>query len=397
MGAFGLPTGQDPMMSYGQANPIAPTTQGTFQTGSMPSYEQPGVEQSSRSWMEHAQMLERSMEGLWAQLNELRGVEHMDKVHSPNPALRPAKPVKFKGTKEDADHVEGWLFSLEKTFEYYPGSMETDKARIAYAITMLDSHALLWWRYMEKEAVMGRSNLPSTWVDFCGALIKRFMPINAERTARDKLLVLKQTGSVSAYAMEMQRLLLLVPDKSPADQLHAFITGLKPALQKELLTKDPKDLHEAIDMADRIDLLTYRSMGRWTPKTTVNTPRITQGPTPMELGAMQEMRSRKGNGGHSQAKDEALCARLEEELCALKARIQSKPKYTQPKREVPYKPNLSSNVQAKAGTNNNSWQLDKLKAMGLCYRCHQPGHRFFECPQNPANMVNRPKGGAPPA
>jgi hypothetical protein len=86
------------------------------------------------------------------------------------------------------------------------------------------------------------------------------MPIGAERLARTQLAKLRQVdGPVRRYIFELRRLLLRVTDLTPADALHRFIQGRKPALAHEVNIRDPLDLDTTMSIAQRADLFNYRA------------------------------------------------------------------------------------------------------------------------------------------
>lgn len=296
--------------------------------------------------------------------------------------LKPSKPAKFRGDRDDAQMVESWLYSLDRQF--IACNTNTDAGRIAYATAMLEKNALDWWMYTERQSAAGGPAAPSTWASFCAALIQRFRPINDERVARDKLLSLRQTGSVAQFATAFQTLLLKVPDISDAERLHRFIAGLKPTIKTQLLISNPKTLEEALEMAERIDHITYSVSGR------VAAPVFNRnGPTPMELGALADD---EGYGGdeeyHDQphAEDEVL--ELKEQLAALQEQLNAMWQQDKVKRPSasaaapPRRPSRPSDLTPE--------QRQRCIDERLCFKCFGAGHSARGC------RKVRPKvGGAP--
>jgi hypothetical protein len=167
-----------------------------------------------------------------------------------------------------------WIFGLQVYF--IAVNMVQDAQRIAFATALLRGAAMDWWRYTLLHHV------PATWDEFSRALIAQFMPIAAERLARDQLAKLRQVdGPVRRYIFEFRRLLLRVTDLTPADALHRFIQGLKPALAREVNIRDPPDLDTAMSIAQRADLFNYRAH---VAASLTSQRAVGGGPSPMELG-----------------------------------------------------------------------------------------------------------------
>jgi hypothetical protein len=103
--------------------------------------------------------------------------------------LRPAKPSKFRGTREEAASLHAWLFGLEQRFE--AEGVTNDVACITYAAMLLEGTALSWWMYVRSAQASGASPAPSTWQSWRAALLARFQPVNQERAARDRLAALR--------------------------------------------------------------------------------------------------------------------------------------------------------------------------------------------------------------
>lgn len=194
--------------------------------------------------------------------------------------LKPVKPTKFRGDNVDVIEVTVWLFCMESYFDAsrVTGEME----RVAFAAAMLDGPAQTWWMTVKHRANDGSGPpSPCTWMEFGTNLTQRFQPVNANLVARDKLMALRQTDKVSAYASTFQQLLLRCPDIGIVDQLHRFIRGLKPTVQRELVLHPPVDLNDAICRAERANF-------SYTSNPTTFHPNYGQSShTPMEMGAVQ--------------------------------------------------------------------------------------------------------------
>jgi Ty3 transposon capsid-like protein len=144
--------------------------------------------------------------------------------------------------------VDVWLRSLTKHFVFYGTStFPDDVSRIRLAVMYLEGPAMDWWEHEPlKEQIVD-------WSEFVDRLHSRFRPMQAATVARHRLSTLKQTGMASAYANIFQKELTPITDMSPADKIFFFRQGLKPALAQKVLEKNPKTLHEAMDIAVTAD------------------------------------------------------------------------------------------------------------------------------------------------
>lgn len=335
------------------------------------------------------------------------------------PGLHPAKPAKFRGDRGDAQEVTVWLFSLTTYFRASHVAAEAEQ--LAFAPAMLEGPALAWWMSNVRAAENGSGpSAPTTWHEFATALTQRFQPINAERVSRDRLLSLRQLNSVSSYASAFQQLILYCPDISPQEQLHRFVHGLKPHVQRELLLREPADISTAISMAERVDTITYRPPHRPNYSGHSNGG---YGATPMELGALEgdgEGQGREDEEGDLEGQDEArrhpapatfsrgqleqLVPELVQQLAALqqqsrgggegrgsngqfwpRPKAQTAGTWRQPGRAEDGPKSQLSPQQAAA-------RKEECFSQRLCFNCMRPGHREAEC-----RAPWRPKASAPPA
>jgi hypothetical protein len=148
------------------------------------------------------------------------------------------------------------------------------------------------------------------------------------------------------------------------DRKHAFIRGLKPHIQRELAIREPATLREAVEVAERIDSVLYRTAAR----SAAQPGSSMSGPEPMELGALEW------------ADDGAEDFRSDcdgPELSALQRLPQ---------------PSSGRRPQRLRSAPLTRQQRDEHLEKGLCFSCHQPGHRSADCPAR----TMHPKGVRPP-
>jgi len=266
---------------------------------------------------------------LQLQINHLQ--EH---AHAQGEAAKPSRPPDFSGDNKDSPQVRSWLLKLQL---YFDACHTADQRRVVIAITLLTDHALLWYQSLAAE------QRPQTWPEFQAALIQHFQPISAVERAREKLAYLVQLRSVKEYTDLFRELCLVIGHMSEEEQLDRYKRGLKTNIRSMVEIANPQNWEAAAVYAERLDNIpsfrrpyttSYRfqqqgqSMG--------HRPRITDGPTPMELGALQASRiSRFVNAGERRHQD---------------------PEYR-----------------------GNDAQHEKDVSERLCFLCHQPGHRARYC------------------
>ena len=97
--------------------------------------------------------------------------------------------------------------------------------------------------------------MEDSWERFVERLHERYRPLQAAAVARERLRRLRQTGTVSAYADVFQKELTPIKDMSAGDQIFNFVSGLSSgAVASRVREKDPKSLHEAMDIAVRAEV-----------------------------------------------------------------------------------------------------------------------------------------------
>jgi hypothetical protein len=164
------------------------------------------------------------------------------KVHRP----KLATPPSFRG---DAAKVDEWVHTMEQYIDYYGvQSFPSEAEKVKFAAMCLQDKAAQWWRaYTADLALKGQAI--DTWDEFTEELRKRFRPIEASVAARMNLDRLHMTGAADGYTELFYKYLLQIPDMGVADQMHAYIRGLKDYLRVEVLKARPKTLQEAVNKA----------------------------------------------------------------------------------------------------------------------------------------------------
>jgi hypothetical protein len=168
-------------------------------------------------------------------------------VQTPRIDIRVLSPQAFHGTSGSNAHQ--WLMEVERYF--LAVNLVTDAQRVLYASTFLKDAASVWYFSVSPELGVSPS-----WIDFKARFLSRFQPIAAAKVARAQLRLLKQRVRVAGYSQEFLRLVQLIPDMNLADQLESYMVGLHQDLAIEVEKKDPQTLLEAMEFAQRIELMT---------------------------------------------------------------------------------------------------------------------------------------------
>jgi hypothetical protein len=202
--------------------------------------------------------------------------------------VKAAKPSQYSGARGTDPVV--WLFQFSQYADLENVAV-TRRAKLA--ATHLTDKAATWWRNLVVQSgdLTGDS---ITWAEFETSLVSIFRPVNAAKIARDKLAVLKQTNSVSAYNFHFTELCLDITDMNEAEKLDRYVRGLKSNIRVEVELAEPTTLAVAMGKAQRIDNITYQA--RSTSYNNFNKPVFGNGIKPMELGAINN--NYKGNNSN---------------------------------------------------------------------------------------------------
>lgn len=222
----------------------------------------------------------------------------------------------------------------------------------------------------------------NTWAGFRKALVDRFQPANVERVARDRLIDLRQDGTVVKYASIFQQLLLKCPDIGVTDQKHRFIRGLKPKIRETMLLVDPVDLNACISMAERVDSVHLSVRSTYGSSS-----------TPMELGAVTSGEVETAVETNPEGRDD-----LVERLAALRYQPKQSGLHRADSRKS-WVQRVQQGAAGQKGYGSRVLLTEKERAdrrnecmtKHLCHKCMRPGHHAQDC-----NATWRPKGDALP-
>ena len=171
----------------------------------------------------------------------------------------------------------------------------TNEQSVAFAATLLQDHARVWWdSHLHRTGGMR----PGSLDELINLLQERFQSPMHEKVARVQLWSIGQRAgeTVHAFAARFQNLLQRLSYYDEVDMTERFIRALLPALRMPVAQREPQDLMETIRIAEHLELLTASYMGRGAgaggPSTSSQSGRP-QG------GQAQGNRGRQPSGGNS--------------------------------------------------------------------------------------------------
>ena len=276
------------------------------------------VQQAIQQLSEQLQQLHQEYVVVAQQLGEVRQLQQATPTSSSTSntssvRLKLPKPPVFTGRNREPTPIN-WGHQMETYLQANSVNLNAGDV-VPYVAGYLADSALTWYRIHVANVQKGLEQDFNTWFAFKEALIQRFTPISPERTARQKLVTLRQTTSVRSYAQEYNLCMLELPEMEEKDRIYRFISGLKPEIRLHVELKQPVTLSAAVELAIQVDSLMWQVKkgpqpylgGRYPNRVATGT-----GPTPMDLGATEDKpnTNRPGSSGKEIPQRCFFCGKL---------------------------------------------------------------------------------------
>ncbi len=222
--------------------------------GAMTQQQAEFMESTNTRWMESMQgfmntFQEASATNAAAVANAMRHGQGTGDRHEVtiNDKSAGGKVKNFQGST-DGRVVQGFLNALELRFAMK--NVVTDKEKVMIMGSYLNDTAQIWYA-----SVVGNRYAEIGYADLVEMFKQRFLPVNYENIAREKLIALKQRGSVSTYTKSFTEYMTMVsyPYNNEKMLLDRFIDGLKPGVKVHLEVNRPSTLNSAFEIAQRVD------------------------------------------------------------------------------------------------------------------------------------------------
>ena len=201
--------------------------------------------------------------------------------------IKPPTPPKFRGAHKEPRILE-WT---HQAGQYLLSIGMAGSVQGVFHITSyLADDAATWWRLYCNRVERNEAPAVFNWWALRLVLLETFSEINRLTTIKDQFSSVQQTTSVQAYIAKFQSIVIELPEKSEADQVHQFLRGLKKGVQLHTRTHQPQTLAHAMRIADEADRAIYASGGGDKASFYVTDKKgggsKSNGPSPMQVGAV---------------------------------------------------------------------------------------------------------------
>jgi hypothetical protein len=286
-------------------------------------------------------------------------------------------PPEFQGTKTGGYEIDAWIRDMKTQFTFYGSRVfPDDAAKVRHAAMFLKGRAAEWWEAEDKS-----TGVEDSWNRFVERLRERYRPMQAAVVARERLRRLKQTGTVSSYADLFQKELTPIKDMSSSDQIFNFVSGLSSALvANKVREKEPKSLHEAMDIAVRAEVFLAGGRHGHTGSSYGSRSSGAGGSnggmsTPMEISALEEPE----HGGDPTEDQRGTSAEA-----ALMAKVEAMVQHRLA--ALMQKGTAAGDSRGDRVPGLKASDIEKLRAEGRCFRCKQKGHNKRDCPNGKSSF-----------
>ncbi|KAJ9552657.1 hypothetical protein OSB04_016702 [Centaurea solstitialis] len=192
--------------------------------------------------------------GLNTNQNNNQGSRERDCTYK---SFRSCNPKEFHGT-EGAVGLLAWIESMESVLHI---SKFLERNKVEYAACLLQGRALTWWNTQVQ--VRGRDATGQiTWEDFKKMLKEEFCPRSELQKLEAELWRHEMRGNdITTYTTRFHELAKLVPHLVTPEQnrVDRYVWGLSPEIRGNVTATDPKNLQEAVNLANRLTNNAIRS------------------------------------------------------------------------------------------------------------------------------------------
>lgn len=313
--------------------------------------------------------------------------------------LRPPSIPRFKG--DMGFECDNLVRDIRAMCEYVG---EEDEMRwVDTAGLHMEGIAAIWF-----EAERNTKKTFTSWEAFVQALHQRFRPMLAADVAREKLMQLKQRGSVNHYATRFQQEMIPIQDMSKTDQIFFFCQGLLGPIAAEVRKAKPTELAEALDVAVRAELyLKDRNMNRsfshshsqgqfrhnsstaghpFSSSSSSGSSSSSAYNVPMDVNSMDcEDGELSDSSKETTTETSQLMAMIQEMRTMQRATEQKMNALFQRGNQEGSKRTNTRNHYHKKGSSNriegvSAEDVKKCREKGLCIKCKKEGHLARDCP-----------------
>ena len=246
-----------------------------------------------------------------------------------------------------------WLANVERAFMFYK---LPEHEKVGYAIIRTTGPPWDWWK--SEKSLPDSTALTWTWEEYLARLRARFVSVISSDVAREQLHTLHQGRALTTeYIDSFRKLINLIPDMGPADQLAQFMRGLQSSIATQLRILNVKTLAAAIEAAVRIGGIQQQGAA------------AAQGPQAAAMHAMDldqnQITTEQYHHLMAMYRDHGLRGTAPPSLASSSS---GAPREWVPK-PLPVIPGMSP-AEVKSHMKEHK-----------CFTCHETGHRSFGCPK----------------
>ncbi|CAI7908685.1 unnamed protein product [Closterium sp. NIES-53] len=167
-------------------------------------------------------------------------------VTAPMPLKLQRSPC-FDPSQRGGPTVQSWVFTMNVFFN--ANYVETDAAKIRYAVSLLRGPAMDWWRVIvtSPRAMRGAQGF--------GRVSSRSRVLLHVAAQRQKLRTWRQLGSVQDYTSGFLALCEQVGNMHEAERVDRYVGGLKPDISHEIMLCGLSNFNKILALAEKIDIL----------------------------------------------------------------------------------------------------------------------------------------------